>query len=82
MKWDHSPTGIAILGDMPWARLLFYSTAFFWFVKNVVNVVQLWKASKILVGVDLAERAKQREEAEMQKRVKEKENGNGNGNGK
>ena len=32
------------------------------FTKNVVNVVQLWKASKILVGVDLAERAKAREE--------------------
>ncbi|KAH9926229.1 CDP-alcohol phosphatidyltransferase-domain-containing protein [Fomitopsis serialis] len=30
--------------------------------KNIVNVVQLWKASKILVGVDLAERAKAREE--------------------
>ena len=29
-------------------------------LKNVVNVVQLWKASKILVGVDLAERAKAR----------------------
>jgi CDP-diacylglycerol--inositol 3-phosphatidyltransferase len=26
-------------------------------LKNIINVVQLWKASKILVGVDLAERA-------------------------
>ena len=26
-------------------------------IKNIINVVQLWKASKILVGVDLAERA-------------------------
>lgn len=34
------------------------SITFFIFVlKNVINVVQLWKASKILVGVDLAERA-------------------------
>lgn len=32
------------------------------FIKNVINVVQLWKASKILVGVDLAERAKARKE--------------------
>jgi CDP-diacylglycerol--inositol 3-phosphatidyltransferase len=31
------------------------------FAKNVINVVQLWKASKMLVGVDLAERAKARE---------------------
>lgn len=31
-------------------------------LKNVINVVQLWKASKILVGVDLAERAKARED--------------------
>lgn len=35
----------------------------FWvcFAKNIINVVQLWKASKILVGVDLAERAAARE---------------------
>jgi hypothetical protein len=26
----------------------------------VINLVQLWKASKILVGVDLAERAMER----------------------
>lgn len=31
--------------------------------KNIINVVQLWKASKILVGVDLAERAQARAEA-------------------
>jgi CDP-diacylglycerol--inositol 3-phosphatidyltransferase len=31
-------------------------------LKNIINVVQLWKASKILVGVDLAERAKARGE--------------------
>ncbi|CAE6438888.1 unnamed protein product [Rhizoctonia solani] len=31
------------------------------FAKNVINVVQLWKASKMLVGVDLADRAKERE---------------------
>jgi CDP-diacylglycerol--inositol 3-phosphatidyltransferase len=29
-------------------------------IKNIINVVQLWKASKILVGVDLAERAASR----------------------
>jgi CDP-diacylglycerol--inositol 3-phosphatidyltransferase len=31
------------------------------FTKNIINLVQLWKASKILVGVDLAERAIARE---------------------
>lgn len=31
-------------------------------LKNVINLVQLWKACKILVGVDLAERAKARED--------------------
>jgi len=33
--------------------------------KNVINLVQLWKASKILVGVDLSERAKDRAVLEM-----------------
>jgi len=32
-------------------------TAPIFLLKNIINVVQLWKASKILVGVDLAERA-------------------------
>ncbi|KAI5122056.1 hypothetical protein M0805_006040 [Coniferiporia weirii] len=63
MKWDHSPTGLALLGDLPWAQVLALFSLPFWFIKNVVNFVQLWKASKILVGVDLAERAKLREQA-------------------
>ena len=67
MKWDHSPTGISLLGNLSWAQLLFFGSFFFWLVKNIVNVVQLWKASKILVGVDLAERARAREEAELRK---------------
>jgi CDP-diacylglycerol--inositol 3-phosphatidyltransferase len=36
-------------------------------MKNIINMVQLWKASKILVGVDLAERAKAREAAKYAK---------------
>ena len=36
-------------------------------LKNIINIVQLWKASKILVGVDLAERAKAREVAKYAK---------------
>ena len=31
------------------------------FTKNVINLVQLWKASKILVGIDLAQREKARQ---------------------
>ncbi|THU86409.1 CDP-diacylglycerol-inositol 3-phosphatidyltransferase [Dendrothele bispora CBS 962.96] len=31
-------------------------------LKNIINVVQLWKAAKVLVGVDLAERANARRE--------------------
>ena len=62
MKWDHAPTGLSFLGDMPWAQVLFYANTPLWAYKQFVNFVQLWKASKILVGVDLAERAKAREE--------------------
>jgi CDP-diacylglycerol--inositol 3-phosphatidyltransferase len=40
-------------------------------IKNIINVVQLWKASKILVGVDLAERAAAR--AAKQLEVDEKQ---------
>ena len=51
--------------DLTWAELLAFITAPVCFAKNVINVVQLWKASKILVGVDLAERARDREVLEM-----------------
>ncbi|KLO12598.1 CDP-diacylglycerol--inositol 3-phosphatidyltransferase, partial [Schizopora paradoxa] len=47
--------------NQPWAIPLAYCAAPFCFIKNVVNMVQLWKSSKILVGVDLAERAIERE---------------------
>ena len=72
MKWDHSPTGISLFGDLPWAQLLFYFSFIFWAYKNFVNVVQLWKASKILVGVDLADRARAREEVEIMKKSQKK----------
>ena len=42
-------------------------------LKNIINLVQLWKASKILVGVDLAERAAARV-ASKQVEVEEKQN--------
>ncbi|KAG1756510.1 CDP-alcohol phosphatidyltransferase-domain-containing protein [Suillus paluster] len=44
---------------MKW--LVAIPSAFVCVGKNIINLVQLWKASKILVGVDLAERAIARE---------------------
>jgi CDP-diacylglycerol--inositol 3-phosphatidyltransferase len=67
MKWDDSPTGFAFLGTWTWAQLLALVTFIPCATKNIINIVQLWKASKILVGVDLAEREKAREEAEALK---------------
>ncbi|OCH95006.1 CDP-diacylglycerol-inositol 3-phosphatidyltransferase [Obba rivulosa] len=67
MKWVHTPLATALGLDihLPWditwpaamALLCLPVCA----CKNFINIVQLWKASKILVGVDLAERAKTRE---------------------
>ncbi|KAL4250437.1 CDP-diacylglycerol--inositol 3-phosphatidyltransferase [Abortiporus biennis] len=68
MKWVHSPLSAtfdfvpAIFAGMSWAEAMACVCAPICFLKNVINFVQLWKASKILVGVDLAERAKAREE--------------------
>ena len=67
MKWDHSPTGLPFLGALTWAQVLALVTFLPCVAKNIINIVQLWKASKILVGVDLAEREKAREEAEQLK---------------
>lgn len=79
MKWDFSPIGINLNTPLPldlhiwlrrltWAQLLACTTAPICLLKNVINFVQLWKASKILVGVDLAERATARDEKEKTKR--------------
>ncbi|GHT28182.1 hypothetical protein FACS18942_08380 [Planctomycetales bacterium] len=46
-----------------WAELMAWVCGPICGLKNFINLVQLWKASKILVGVDLAERAKARDEA-------------------
>lgn len=67
MKWVHIPLWQSLsiepsyLASYTWAELLACVCAPVCLLKNIVNVVQLWKASKILVGVDLAERAKARE---------------------
>jgi len=68
MKWVHTPIGLHSLSSY---SLLFTNITYpqamailsfpICFTKNIINLVQLWKASKILVGVDLAERAIARE---------------------
>jgi len=63
MKWVTEPLGLpSILRTWTYAQALAAVSLPVWALKNVINVVQLWKASKILVGVDLAERAKARQE--------------------
>lgn len=65
MKWISTPMGLSgpfgLWDGLTWAQLMAICSFPVFFVKNAINVVQLWKASKILVGVDLAERAAARE---------------------
>ncbi|EIN07487.1 phosphatidylinositol synthase [Punctularia strigosozonata HHB-11173 SS5] len=67
-KWVRGPLfllpGLEWAGPWTWANLLTWVSCPIFIYKNVVNFVQLWKASKILVGVDLADRAKERATAE------------------
>lgn len=75
MKYDHTPLSAlfppVLFSALPssaqyyatrmsYAQLLALISAPISLGKNIVNVVQAWKASKVLVGVDLAERAKER----------------------
>ena len=53
------------IANVTWPQLLAVLSAPVCFAKQVINVVQLWKASKILVGVDLAQRQAARLEASM-----------------
>ncbi|PCH38087.1 CDP-diacylglycerol--inositol 3-phosphatidyltransferase [Wolfiporia cocos MD-104 SS10] len=68
MKWVNTPLSTALGLDVgrfaavSWPEAMALMCFPICATKNFVNVVQLWKASKILVGVDLAERAKAREE--------------------
>ncbi|TFY57278.1 hypothetical protein EVJ58_g7119 [Rhodofomes roseus] len=68
LKWVDTPLSVSLGMPLPfwgaytWAEAMTLVCFPICATKNVVNVVQLWKASKILVGVDLAERAKAREE--------------------
>ena len=66
MKWISAPIGLdGYFEALTWAQLVALLTFPVCFGKNVINMVQLWKASKILVGVDLAERAQAREEKRL-----------------
>ncbi|KAI0079954.1 phosphatidylinositol synthase [Panus rudis PR-1116 ss-1] len=70
MKWVHIPLwhslglspSTSLIFSLTWPQLMAYLCGPVCALKNVINLVQLWKASKILVGVDLAERASAREE--------------------
>jgi CDP-diacylglycerol--inositol 3-phosphatidyltransferase len=75
MKWVQTPLGLqsyfpALSGfpDLTYAEAMAVLCFPVCFLKNVINIVQLWKASKILVGVDLAERAKAREGTDAEKK--------------
>ncbi|KIM80756.1 hypothetical protein PILCRDRAFT_97796 [Piloderma croceum F 1598] len=68
MKWVHTPIGLGVystyplsLTDVTYPQAMAIISFPICFTKNIINLVQLWKASKILVGVDLAERAMARE---------------------
>ncbi|KAI0065438.1 CDP-diacylglycerol-inositol 3-phosphatidyltransferase [Artomyces pyxidatus] len=65
MKWVKTPIGLThpLVTDLTWPQLAAFITFWIFLAKNIINFVQLWKASKILVGVDLAERKKARDEA-------------------
>jgi len=52
---------LPLLESLTWPELIALICFPISALKNIINIVQLWKASKILVGVDLAERAKARE---------------------
>jgi len=64
--WVTTPISLSISTSLPflesltWPELIALICFPVSALKNIVNVVQRWKASKILVGVDLAERAKAR----------------------
>lgn len=63
MKWVTEPIGLPFfLSSLTYAQAAALVSLPVCLLKNVINLVQLWKASKILVGVDLAEREMARKE--------------------
>jgi CDP-diacylglycerol--inositol 3-phosphatidyltransferase len=72
MKWTNTPIDLdffpSVISALSWPELIAAITFPVFAYKNfLVNVVQLWKASKILVGVDLADRQEAREKAALLK---------------
>lgn len=63
-------TTLPFLGELTLVGLVASITFPVCAYKNVVNAVQLWKGSKILVGVDLTERAEMHAEEEYQRQHK------------
>ncbi|TFK76525.1 phosphatidylinositol synthase [Pluteus cervinus] len=62
MKWISTPLHLPDpFGSLTLEQVLALICAPIFVLKNLINLVQLWKASKILVGIDLAERANARE---------------------
>lgn len=47
--------------NLTWPQVMGAITFPIFLVKQIINGVQFWKAAKVLVGLDLAERAKKRE---------------------
>ncbi|KAJ3735425.1 phosphatidylinositol synthase [Lentinula guzmanii] len=60
LSWISLPYFGHFLANLTYAEAVACLTGPVCLLKNIINVVQLWKASKILVGVDLAERAEAR----------------------
>ena len=78
-RWVHSPIGVGpeLVSGLTWPIVAALVTGPISFVKNLINIVQLWKASKMLVGVDIAERQAAREAAQKAQvaSLKEREKG-------
>lgn len=64
-----APKSLApFVATLTWPQLLSLLTGPICVGKNIINVVQLWKASKILVGIDLATRQAKRLEDAMKEK--------------
>jgi len=64
-----NPTSIAnltfnFIEALTWPQLLGYVTLPICAFKQFVNCVQFWKAAKVLVGIDLVERAEKKRKAQ------------------
>jgi CDP-diacylglycerol--inositol 3-phosphatidyltransferase len=50
-----------MIENLTWPQIVAVITFPIFFVKQIINAVQFWKAAKVLVGIDLAEREKNRQ---------------------